>query len=132
MHHGLRGMDAPVRTPGLTPMDVSLESFLKAFRPGLNRFQAWLNELRRLNFSSQAALTDHPSVSPFLDQWIFLISCSPTEPFPSLHHVFEMTFRLNQALSLYLHHHHCQPQPIIIFIRLLYRSISISITLGFQ
>src|SRR6218665_3377410 len=69
------GMDASIRTPGLTSMDVSLESFLKAFRPGLNRFQAWLNELRRLNFSStrQPALTDHPSVWAFLDPWIFLV-----------------------------------------------------------
>src|SRR6218665_2414453 len=42
-----------------------------------------------------------------------------TEPYPSLHLVFEMTFHLNPAPFLYLHHRHCQSQDII-FIRLLY------------
>src|SRR6218665_1114195 len=38
--------------------------------------------------SSQPALLDHHPVSPFLDPRSLLISCSPTEPYPSLHHVF--------------------------------------------
>src|SRR6218665_2687585 len=49
-------------------------------------------------------------------------SCSPTEPYPSLHHVFGMTiYHLNSASFLYLHHRHCKSQDII-FIRLLYPS----------
>ena|SRR6218665_601147 len=112
-------------------MDVSLESFLKAFRPGQSRFETWLNELRRLNFSpsKQPALTDHTSVSPFRDPRIVFISCSPIEPYILMHHVFGITFRLNQALSLYLHHHHCQSQHII-FIRLLSISISLFLSLS--
>jgi len=50
-----------------------------------------------------------------------LISCSPAEPYPSLHHVFGMTFCPNYAPFLYLYHRHCQSQDII-FIRLLYPS----------
>src|SRR6218665_556866 len=42
----------------------------------------------------------------------------PTEPYPSLHHVFEMTFRLNSTPFLYLPHRHYQSQDI----RLLYLS----------
>src|SRR6218665_3411127 len=50
-----------------------------------------------------------------------LKSCSPAEPYPSLHHVFGMTYHLNSAPFLYLHHRHCKSQDII-FIRLLYPS----------
>jgi len=59
---------------------------------------------------------------PFSAPRSLLILCSPTEPYPSLHHVFGMTYHLNSALFLYLHHHHCQSQDII-FIRLLYPSL---------
>src|SRR6218665_797944 len=45
--------------------------------------------------------------------WSLLISCSPTEPYPSLHLVFGMTYHLNSAPFLYLHHRHCQSQDII-------------------
>src|SRR6218665_1162952 len=41
-----------------------------------------------------------------------LISCSPTEPYPSLHHVFGVTYHLNFAPFLYLHHRHCQSKDI--------------------
>src|SRR6218665_2984134 len=71
--------------------------------------------------SSQSALLDHHPVSPFLDPRSLLISCSPTEPFPSLHHVFGMTYHLNSAPFPYLHHRYCQSQDII-FIRFLYPS----------
>src|SRR6218665_3973877 len=47
-----------------------------------------------------------------------LISCSPTKPYPSRHHLFGMTYHLNSAPFLYLHHRHCQSQDI----RLLYLS----------
>src|SRR6218665_2443461 len=71
-----------------------------------------------------------------------LISCSSTEPYPSLHHVFGMTCHLNSALFIYPHavsdiksyrsylykmEHsilmadHCQSQTTT-FIRLLYLS----------
>ena len=50
-----------------------------------------------------------------------LISCFPTEPYLSLHHVFGMTYHLNSAPFLRLHRRHCQSQDII-FIRLLYPS----------
>src|SRR6218665_3433897 len=59
--------------------------------------------------------------SPYLDHWSLLISCSPTEPYPSLHLVFGMTYHLNSAPFLYLHHRHCQSQDII-FIRQPYLS----------
>jgi len=52
---------------------------------------------------------------------LLLISCSPTEPYPSLHNIFWMTYHLNSTPFLYLHHHYCQSQDII-FIRLLYQS----------
>src|SRR6218665_3825113 len=68
--------------------------------------------------SNQPALLDHHPVSPFLDPRSLLISCSPTEPYPPLHHVFGMTYHLNSAPFLYLHHRHCQSQDI----RLLYPS----------
>src|SRR6218665_204505 len=71
--------------------------------------------------SSQPALLDHHPVSPFLDPQSLLISSSPTEPYPSLHHVFGMTYHLNSAPFLYLHHRLCQSQDII-FILLLYPS----------
>src|SRR6218665_3819329 len=57
---------------------------------------------------------------PF-DPRSLLISCSPTEPFPSLNHIFGMTCHLNPSPLPYLHHCHCQSQDII-FIRLLYPS----------
>src|SRR6218665_357730 len=69
--------------------------------------------------SSQPALLDHYPVSPFLDPRSLLISCSATEPYPSLNHVFGM----NSASFLYLHHRRCQSQHIIL-IRLLYPSPS--------
>ena len=53
---------------------------------------------------------------PFSAPRSLLILCSPTEPYPSLHHVFRMTYHLNSALFLYFHHHHCQSQDNI-FIR---------------
>src|SRR6218665_2618837 len=71
--------------------------------------------------SSQPALLDHHPVSPFLEPRSLLISCSPTEPYPSLHHVFGMPSHLNSAPFLSLHHRHCKSQDII-FIRLLYPS----------
>src|SRR6218665_1752906 len=71
--------------------------------------------------SSQHALLNHHPVSPFLDPRSFLISCFPTEPYQSLHHVFGMTYHLNSAPFLRLHRRHCQLQDII-FIRLLYPS----------
>ena len=49
---------------------------------------------------------------PFSIARSLLISCSPTEPYPSLHHVFGMTYHLNFAPFLYLHHRHCQSQHI--------------------
>src|SRR6218665_676879 len=61
--------------------------------------------------SSQPSLLDHHPVSPFLNLRSLLISCSPTESYPSLHHVFGMTYHLNSAPFLYLHHH-CQSQHI--------------------
>src|SRR6218665_1359247 len=70
--------------------------------------------------STQPALLDHHPVSPVLD---LLISCSPTEPYPSLHHVFGMTYHLNSAPFLYLHHRHViSTSQHIIFIWLLYPS----------
>src|SRR6218665_1731668 len=36
-----------------------------------------------------------PPMSPFLDLRSLIISCTPIEPYPSLHHVFEMTYYLN-------------------------------------
>src|SRR6218665_306480 len=73
--------------------------------------------------SSRPALPDRLTltVSPFLGLRSLRIACSPAEPCPSLHHVFEVTFHLNAAPFLYLHHHHWQSQTII-FIRLLYLS----------
>src|SRR6218665_3581678 len=71
--------------------------------------------------SSQPALLDHHPISPFLDPRSLLISCSHTEPSPSLHHVFGMTYHLNSAPFPYLLHRHCQSQDIV-FIRLLYPS----------
>src|SRR6218665_670717 len=62
--------------------------------------------------SSQPALLDHHPVSPFLHPRSLPTSCSPTEPYPSLHHVFGMTFHLNSAPFLYLHHRHRQSQHI--------------------
>src|SRR6218665_986528 len=38
--------------------------------------------------SSQPALLDHQPVSPFLDPRSLLISCSPTEAYPSLHRLW--------------------------------------------
>jgi|SRR6218665_2484838 len=67
------------------------------------------------------SLGDHPPASPFFDPRSPFISCSPIEPYPSLHQVSGMTYHLNSAPFLYLHHHHCQSQDII-FIRLLYSS----------
>ena len=64
-------------------------------------------------------LPDHLPVSPFLDPPSLPISCSPNKPYPSLHHVFRMTYHLNYAPFHYLHHHHCQSQDII-FIRPLF------------
>src|SRR6218665_1074305 len=52
--------------------------------------------------SSQHALFDHHPVSPFLDPRSLLISCFPTEPYKSLHHVFGMTYHLNSASFLRL------------------------------
>src|SRR6218665_2836966 len=40
------------------------------------------------------------------------ISCSPTEPYPSLHHVSGITYHLNSAPFLYPHHRHCQSHHI--------------------
>jgi len=71
--------------------------------------------------SSQPALLNHHSVSPFLYPWSLLISCSPIETYPSLHHVSGMTYHMNSAPFLYLHHRHFQSQDII-FTRLLYPS----------
>ena len=71
--------------------------------------------------SSQPALLDHHPVSPFLDPRSLLISCSPTEPYPWLHHAFGMTYHLNSAPFLYLQRRHCRSQDII-FSRLLYPS----------
>ena len=72
---------------------------------------------------TRSATVDHHPVSLFFDIRSLLISCSPTEPNPSLHHVFGMTYmyHLNSAPFLYLHHRHCKSQDII-FIRLLYPS----------
>jgi len=67
------------------------------------------------------SILDHHPVSPFLDPWSLLISCSPTEPYPSLHNVFGMTYHLNCAPFLRLHRRHCQSQDIV-FIWLLYPS----------
>src|SRR6218665_244178 len=57
---------------------------------------------------------------PFSTPGHFL-SRSPTEPYPSLHHVVGMTYHLNCAPFLYPHHRQCQSRDII-FIRLLYPS----------
>src|SRR6218665_1185376 len=62
----------------------------------------------KLYFRLTSALLDPHPVSSFLDPRSLLISCSPTEPYPSLHHVFGMTYHLNSAPFLYLHHRHCQ------------------------
>src|SRR6218665_2530866 len=45
---------------------------------------------------------------PFSTPRSLLISCSPTEPYPSLHHVFGMTYHQNFTPFLCLHHRHCQ------------------------
>src|SRR6218665_3601667 len=79
--------------------------------------------------SSQHALLDYHPLSPFLDPPSLLISCFPTEPYQSLHHVFGMTYHLNSAPFLRLHRRHCQSQDII-FIRLLYSGGSRSSTKG--
>src|SRR6218665_3056137 len=42
-------------------------------------------------------LPDHHPFSPFPTPRSLLISCPPTEPYPSLHHVFGMTYHLNSA-----------------------------------
>src|SRR6218665_3169745 len=47
----------------------------------------------------QPALLDHHPVSPFLAPRFLLISCSSTEPYPSLPHVFGMTYH-----QKYTHH----------------------------
>jgi len=52
-----------------------------------------------------------------------LISCSPTELYPPLHHIFGITYHLDSAPFLHLHHCRCQSQDII-FIWLLYPSPS--------
>src|SRR6218665_1556652 len=58
--------------------------------------------------SSQPALLDHYPVYPFSTPGHFSShACSPTEPYPSLHHVFGMTYHLNSAPFLYLHCRHC-------------------------
>src|SRR6218665_2181686 len=49
---------------------------------------------------------------PFSTPRSLPISCSPTEPYRSLHHVFGMTYHLNSAPFLYPHHRHCQSQDI--------------------
>ena len=70
--------------------------------------------------SSKLALSGHPPVSVFLDPRSLLISHSPTEPYPPLHHVFGMTYHFNYALFSSLHHQWKSPN--IIFLRLLYLS----------
>ena len=59
---------------------------------------------------------------PFSTSWSLLISCSPTEPYPSLHQVSGTTCHLNSTSVFYLHHHHCQSQTFI-FIQLLCLSL---------
>src|SRR6218665_2695907 len=71
--------------------------------------------------SSQHALLDHHSLSPFLDPRSLLISYFPTEPYQSLRHVFGMTYHLYSAPFPPLHRRHCQSQDII-FICLFYPS----------
>ena len=77
--------------------------------------------LRELFTIQPTRSTRSSSCLTFLEPRSLLISCSPTEPYPSLHHVFGMTYHLNSAPFLYLHHRHCQSQDII-FIRLLFPS----------
>src|SRR6218665_4147252 len=57
------------------------------------------------NFSSSShpALPDHPPVSVFLDPRSLLISSSPSEQYPSLHHVFGLIYQLNSALQFLFH-----------------------------
>src|SRR6218665_2694896 len=57
------------------------------------------------NFSSSShpALPDHPPVSVFLDPRSLLISSSPSEQYPSLHHVFGWIYQLNSALQFLFH-----------------------------
>src|SRR6218665_471505 len=64
--------------------------------------------LRQLFTIQPTRSTHHRPVSAFLDPCARspLISCSPTEPCPSLHYVFGMTYHLNSAPFLYLHHRH--------------------------
>src|SRR6218665_3007862 len=50
--------------------------------------------------STIATSIDHPPVSPFLDPLSLPISRSSTEPYPSLHHIFKMTFHLNSTCFL--------------------------------
>ena len=68
-----------------------------------------------LNLARLQSMCEIP-FSPFLDPRSLLISCFPTEPYQSLHHIFGMTYHLNSAPFLRLHHRHCQSQDII-FIR---------------
>src|SRR6218665_3915877 len=77
---------------------------------------------KQSSFLFNNALPDHPPVSPFLDPQSLLISCSSTEPYPSLHHaVGILTYHQNSAPFLYLLQCYCQSQ-YIIFIRILYPS----------
>src|SRR6218665_1510836 len=46
---------------------------------------------------SQHALPDQYPVSPSLESRSLFISCSPTEPYPLLHHVSGMTSHLNSS-----------------------------------
>ena|SRR6218665_1820265 len=55
--------------------------------------------------SSRLALLDH---HPFSTPRSLLISCSLTEPYPSLHHIFGMTYHLN-------HHHFFTSTAVIEF-----------------
>src|SRR6218665_854040 len=75
---------------------------------------------RKSSPSCQSAQPDHPLVSPFLDLWSPLISCSPTEPYPSRRPTTPRLWNdLNFALffaapsSFPITSHHLHPVPYL-------------------
>src|SRR6218665_1771027 len=61
----------------------------------------------------------HHPVSHFLDHRSLLISCSPTEPYPSLHQVFGMTYTsrtphhfFTSTTVIAIKRHHLHPSPL--------------------
>src|SRR6218665_285935 len=66
--------------------------------------------------SSQHALLDHHPVSPIFDPRSLLISCFPTAPYQSLHHVFWNDLppepRTIFSPSLPITRHHLHPPPL--------------------